>query len=147
MFKKIVVLGISVGLGLGLSLSLSSVSIARPMPGGNYAETCHNCSVNNGNLGCRCKDRNGNKVWTELNVKNCKTVENDNGSLTCTKSSRHPGHHHHKKGFYDAGPIMSQYDASITCNKFCDNKGKRWKWTGQWRSNDSGGSVCQCKKK
>ena len=122
--RKLVILGISAVLGL----SLSCVSIARPMPGGNYDESCHKCSWSKkyGFLRCKCKDRDGNNKKTSLYVHGCKTVENDNGNLYCTKHFRHPDHHHsyhpdhhhHKKEDVDAGAIWSQPDAEQVCPAF-----------------------------
>ena len=141
----------------GFALSLCFFGYAQATPGGNYVESCHKCSWSkkSGFLRCKCKDKNGNVQKSNLYVPgNCKTIENLDGNLTCTKYFRHPGHHRHpnhihKKQFVNAGPIWSQPDAEQVCPGVCQNKmGRKWKWTGQWRTVVSGQkSVCECKKK
>lgn len=152
MFKKIILLSVS------FVLSFCFTGLAVAMPGGNYTETCHKCSWSNKHrfLRCKCKDTDGNIKKTSLYVRDCKTVENDNGNLVCTQHFNHPDHHHnhhpshyHEKQFVNAGPIWSQPDAEQVCPGVCQNKmGRKWKWTGQWRTVVAGEkSVCECKKK
>lgn len=58
-------------------------------PSGTYLTSCIGCQLGNGALTCTCLDAAGNKVKSMIALAGCEpdSIENVQGSLTCTRAS------------------------------------------------------------
>jgi hypothetical protein len=55
------------------------------LPPGSYRESCRDFSVDNGQLGTRCRRKNGDWRDTAIDLNRCKkAILNDDGRLVCT---------------------------------------------------------------
>ena len=60
------------------------------LPFGIYQQSCWACTIDHGQLNCNCNNRNGIPQITNLGVpRDCQTIENINGQLTCTQFKGH----------------------------------------------------------
>ena len=59
------------------------------LPQGSYIRSCYKCNINNNQLNCLCRKRDGSYVNTTYDLRNaCDNITNYNGQLKCkTKDS------------------------------------------------------------
>jgi hypothetical protein len=77
--------------GTGLFLFASTANAA-PAPEGSYQQSCRNFAASHGTLSAECKNTKGDWNNTQLSdYRSCSgDISNNNGQLTCTKSSGTP---------------------------------------------------------
>jgi hypothetical protein len=120
-------------------------------PTGSYGQTCSQCHWDSSSrlLQCDCNYTVQRQNRSELKVpKNCISVENLDGYLSCTKTLQSttisstewtnpkPGYK-----YISPGPIWNNNDATRKCNYACP---KGYSWNGQWRTVPMGKSICEC---
>lgn len=100
------------GLALAIGMAAASVVSASAQqyggynntPSGSYQQSCNNVRMHGSTLSASCTAANGNRVYSTLNVNDCRgDIANNNGNLTCNgnygynnnNNGNHNGEHHH----------------------------------------------------
>ncbi|MCF8035073.1 MAG: CVNH domain-containing protein [Desulfarculaceae bacterium] len=56
-----------------------------PLPGGSWQNSCRRWRLQDGRMWAECKNRGGDWHGTWVDIKNCRTLTNDNGKLRCVR--------------------------------------------------------------